>query len=57
MGARTLQRIAGEMDARAHLSTSMQEFRKDFAEGGLKAALRKRDAPFGDGEASLDEQV
>jgi enoyl-CoA hydratase len=57
MGARTLQRIAGENDARAHLSASYKQFGADVQAGGLKEALRKRDAPFGDGEASLDEQV
>ena len=57
MGARTLQRIAGENDARAHLSKAFTGFFDVVQEGGLKEALRRRDAPFGDGEASIDEQV
>ena len=51
MGARTLQRLAAEMDARAHLAKSRDVFRKDVMEGGVKHAVRKRDAPFGDGFA------
>ena len=57
MGARTLQRIAGENDARAHLSKAFTGFFDVVKESGLKEALRRRDAPFGDGEASIDEQV
>jgi enoyl-CoA hydratase len=57
MGARTLQRIAGENDARAHLSKAFTGFFDVVQESGLKEALRRRDAPFGDGEASIDEQV
>ena len=57
MGARTLQRIAGENDARAHLSKAFTGFFDVVQEAGLKEALRRRDAPFGDGEASIDEQV
>jgi len=57
MGARTLQRIAGENDARAHLSSAFKGFFDNVKEMGLKEALKRRDAPFGDGEASIDEQV
>ncbi len=51
MGAKTLQRLDAELDARAHLSVGPRraQFKRDMAEQGLKAALRNRDAPFGDG--------
>ena len=48
MGARTLQRLAAEMDARGHLAKSREAFRDTTIEKGLKEALRLRDAPFGD---------
>jgi enoyl-CoA hydratase len=55
MGARTLQRLAAENDARAHLSKGPRrtQFKSDMAEHGLKAALKNRDAPFGDGMIRL----
>jgi enoyl-CoA hydratase len=53
MGARTLQRLAAENDARGHLAESAQEFLKQAKEGGLVAALRARDAKFGDGRARV----
>lgn len=51
MGARTLQRLAAEMDARAHLAKSRDVFRQDATEHGLKHAVKMRDEPFGDGIA------
>ena len=48
MGARTLQRFAVENDARGHQARSNKAFRADMAELGFSAAVRKRDAPFGD---------
>jgi enoyl-CoA hydratase len=50
-GAKTLQRFATEADARAHLSKGPRrtQFKADMAEKGLKAALKNRDEPFGDG--------
>jgi enoyl-CoA hydratase len=50
-GARTLQRFAGETDARAHSSSGPMrtKFKADIATQGLKAAVRARDEPFGDG--------
>lgn len=48
MGARTLQRMAAEMDARGHLAKSREQFRKNIIELGLKEAIRLRDDPFGD---------
>lgn len=57
MGTRTLQRLAGENDGRAHLSSSLGNFMKNLNEKGLKEALRIRDEPFGKGEASTDPEV
>ena len=54
MGVRTMQRVATEMDARAHLSPSLPEFRGNVANLGLKEALKRRDAPFGDGIAKVE---
>ena len=48
MGARTLQRMAAEMDARGHLAKSREKFRQDVMDHGLKEAIRLRDGPFGD---------
>lgn len=48
MGARTLQRVAAETDARGHLAKSREEFRRNTIERGLKEAIRMRDEPFGD---------
>jgi len=49
MGAKTLQRLAGEGDARGHLSAGRMQFRQSIEKVGLKEAVRLRDAPFGDG--------
>src|SRR6185436_16735458 len=49
MGAKTLQRLAGEGDARGHLSAGRLQFRRSIEDLGLKEAVRKRDAAFGDG--------
>lgn len=55
MGAKTLQRLATELDARAHLSQGARrtQFKADMAEHGLKTALQNRDAPFGDGRVRI----
>jgi enoyl-CoA hydratase len=53
MGARTLQRLASETDARGHLSSGRMEFRKTAQEHGVKEAVRRRDAPFGDGRIRM----
>jgi enoyl-CoA hydratase len=57
MGARTLQRLAAETDARAHLSKGPRrtQFKADMAEHGLKQALKNRDEPFGDGLVRLTD--
>ena len=54
MGARTMQRLAVEIDARGHLAESAAGFRRNAAEHGLREALRRRDAPFGDGRARVN---
>mgnify|MGYP003575846030 CR=1 FL=1 len=48
MGMRTLQRMAAEMDARGHLAASRTEFNETVRTDGLKEAVRRRDAPFGE---------
>jgi enoyl-CoA hydratase len=50
-GAETLQRLAAENDARAHIAQGPRRtrFKSDMVEHGLKTALQNRDAPFGDG--------
>ncbi|HXX48966.1 MAG TPA: crotonase/enoyl-CoA hydratase family protein [Myxococcota bacterium] len=53
MGARTLQRLACENDARGHLAESARAFMKKAGEKGLKTALTERDAKFGDGRARV----
>jgi enoyl-CoA hydratase len=53
MGARTLQRLASETDARGHQVASAEGFRGNAREHGLREALRMRDAPFGDGRARV----
>jgi enoyl-CoA hydratase len=52
MGARTVQRMAAEMDGRAHQAEAVREWGRISREQGLKAALEWRDSKFGDGRAS-----
>ena len=54
-GARTLQRLAVENDARAHQSQGPRraQFKADMETNGLKEALKRRDEPFGDGMIKL----
>lgn len=54
-GAQTLQRMAAELDARAHLSQGprRKQFKADMAAHGLKQALKNRDEPFGDGMVEI----
>lgn len=54
MGARTMQRIATEIDARAHLAPGTRAYYEDVRSMGLTQALKHRDAPFGDGRARVD---
>ena len=53
MGAQVLQRMAAEMDTRAHLSESTEQFLGAIGARGLKPALADRDAVFGDGRARV----
>ena len=55
MGAQTLQRLAGENDARAHRARAVRDYGHSIQEHGLKETLRRRDAPFGDGFARVGE--
>jgi enoyl-CoA hydratase len=48
MGARTVQRMSAEMDARARLAPAVREFYRRIAADGLKAALEWRDGAFAD---------
>lgn len=48
-GATVMQRLAAEMDARAHLTKAKRDFDADVKALGFKGAFRKRDEPFGDG--------
>jgi enoyl-CoA hydratase len=48
MGARTMQRLAAEIDVRGHQSRAMREFGRVAADEGMAAAVRARDEPFGD---------
>jgi enoyl-CoA hydratase len=47
MGARTLQRIGAEIDARGHNAPKARAFRETMKEHGVKYAFQKRDALFG----------
>ena len=48
MGARTMQRLAAEIDVRGHQSSAMREFGRVAAAEGMAAAVKARDEPFGD---------
>ncbi len=56
MGARTVQRMAAEMDGRAHQAAAVKEFARIAMTQGLKSALEWRDAQFGDSRGSEDYQ-
>jgi enoyl-CoA hydratase len=55
MGAQTLQRLAGENDARAHRAQAVRDYGRSVREHGLKETLRQRDEPFGEGFARVGE--
>jgi enoyl-CoA hydratase len=55
MGAQTLQRLAGENDARAHRAQAVRDYGRSVKEHGLKETLNRRDRPFGDGMAHVGE--
>ena len=52
MGARTIQRMAAENDARAHLAPAVREFGRRAMTEGLKSALEWRDTKFHDGRGT-----
>lgn len=52
-GARTLQRLACENDARGHRAAAADKFRADVKAKGLKGAFRERDGKFGDGRVRV----
>jgi len=54
MGARTLQRLAAETDARAHRAPGTRDYYRDVKELGLTEAFARRDAVFGDGRARVE---
>jgi enoyl-CoA hydratase len=54
MGSTVLQRLAAENDARAHTTQAARDVFKQIGTEGLRAALRDRDAPFGDSRARVD---
>jgi enoyl-CoA hydratase len=54
MGARTLQRLAAENDARAHLAPGTRAYFERVKQYGLRDAFKRRDAEFGDGRARVD---
>ena len=54
MGARTLQRLAAENDARGHQAPSARQFVRTLQEKGLREAFQERDRAFGDGRARVD---
>jgi enoyl-CoA hydratase len=53
MGARTLQRIGAEIDARGHLAPKARAFRETMRSHGVKHAFQQRDAAFGSGYARV----
>jgi enoyl-CoA hydratase/carnithine racemase len=54
MGARTLQRVGAEIDARGHLAPKARAFRETMREYGVKHAFQQRDAAFGKGYATVN---
>ena len=55
MGAQVLQRLAAENDARAHRAPAVRAYGRSVKEHGLKETLNRRDNPFGEGMAHVDE--
>jgi enoyl-CoA hydratase len=53
MGSSVLQRMAAEMDARAHQSAATKAYADDLSAHGVSAASKIRDRRFGDGMARL----
>jgi enoyl-CoA hydratase len=55
MGARTLQRLAAEMDARGHRAPAARATARALVEDGVRATVHARDARFPDGFVRVDE--
>ena len=54
MGARTLQRIGAEIDARGHIAPKARAFRETMREHGVKYAFQQRDAAFAPDYATVE---
>ena len=54
MGARTLQRLAAEMDARGHRAPAARATAKALREHGVRPTVQARDARFPDGVVRVD---
>jgi enoyl-CoA hydratase len=54
MGARTLQRLAAEIDARAHLAPGTRAYYENARKLGLARGFKERDRVFGDGRARVE---
>jgi len=55
MGARTLQRLAAEMDARGHLAPAARATSRALRDDGVRETVHARDARFPDGMVRVDE--
>jgi enoyl-CoA hydratase len=55
MGARTLQRMAAEMDARGHLAPAARATMRALRDDGVRATVHARDERFPDGFVRVDE--
>jgi len=56
MGARTLQRLAAENDARAHASGGARDFAESVKAHGLRETLHARRAKFGDDTVDIGKR-
>jgi enoyl-CoA hydratase len=54
MGARTLQRMAAEMDARGHLAPAAKATMRALRDDGVRATVHARDERFPDGVVRVD---
>ena len=55
MGARTMQRLAAELDARGHMAPGEAVVFNRLAEVGVRLAVREPDPKVGDGRITLDD--
>lgn len=54
MGARTLQRLAAELDVRGHNTRAAQQTMDAIRNSALRSSLQGRDSKFGDGRARVN---